>query len=258
MMMLRRKVRISWKDLIRSFRDADVDNSGTLDPSELNRVLRRFSIDLTNGQFKSLMEQMDINHDGEISYGEFMKVFAKGQAVDTVIHKKILGVTAVQAKEMIADKIDGKMTSGFDNHKLREAFQKFDADHSGSISAEEFKNVLVDYTSLEFEEHILNAIIAEVDQDGSGEIDYQEFFHVVGRTGSTGMVTQSDQATKFQAKKVQIAAPERRPATADRRVALSPQPVSRPSTPPQAQPSKPTPQAIKMMKFIADKVCSLF
>lgn len=55
MMMLRRKVRSSWKELIRAFRDADVDNSGSLDPAELNRVLRRFNVDLTNGQFQSLV-----------------------------------------------------------------------------------------------------------------------------------------------------------------------------------------------------------
>ena len=52
---------------------------------------------------------------------------------------------------MIAEKIEGKLNSSYDNAKLREAFMTFDADRSGSITMEEFRRALVNYTSLEFE-----------------------------------------------------------------------------------------------------------
>ena len=92
----------------------------------------------------------------------------------------------------------------------------------------------------------------DYDTDGNGEVDYKEFFNVVGRTGSTGMAT--NKVAKFRAKDKPAEATKRL-STADRQP--SPQPVSRPSTPPTAsaaKSSKPNPQAVKMLRFIADKV----
>ena len=68
MMMLRRKVRTQWKDLLQAFRDVDTDKSGTLNNEELRRVLHRYNIDLGTGQFTELLEAIDEDGDGQISY----------------------------------------------------------------------------------------------------------------------------------------------------------------------------------------------
>jgi Ca2+-binding EF-hand superfamily protein len=54
------------------------------------------------------------------------------------------------------------------------AFRLFDKDNSGSISAEEVKEVLS--VGRKFSnENIWNDIIKEVDVNGDGEISYEEF-----------------------------------------------------------------------------------
>jgi len=74
------------------------------------------------------------------------------------------GVSAVAAKKM------KKMSM----EEIREAFQVFDKDGSGSISAQELRQVMNNLgeglTDVEVDE-----IIQEADIDGDGEIDYEEF-----------------------------------------------------------------------------------
>ena len=48
------------------------------------------------------VQQMDMDHNGMISYGEFMKFFAKGQKEDTVVHKKVVGVSVDEARQVCA------------------------------------------------------------------------------------------------------------------------------------------------------------
>lgn len=69
----------------------------------------------------------------------------------------------------------GKTTSEIENHtrkgifsiELRDAFDLFDGDKSGAISASELKQVLI---ALNFEptDHLLRKIMQEMDTDGSG------------------------------------------------------------------------------------------
>lgn len=58
--------------------------------------------------------------------------------------------------------------------KLRQAFEFFDKDGSGSISLDELKQVLGVKKRL-VDDGVWNQLISEVDIDGNGEIDYKEF-----------------------------------------------------------------------------------
>jgi calcium-dependent protein kinase len=59
------------------------------------------------------------------------------------------------------------------NEKLEAAFNLFDRDGSGSISANEIKDVLG--VGKNIDEKIWNQIISEVDNNGDGEISFEEF-----------------------------------------------------------------------------------
>ena len=59
------------------------------------------------------------------------------------------------------------------NEKLQAAFKMFDKDNSGSISADEIKQVLGFGQSLS--EQAVNDIIKQVDENGDGEISFEEF-----------------------------------------------------------------------------------
>ncbi|XP_027078523.1 caltractin [Coffea arabica] len=62
--------------------------------------------------------------------------------------------------------------------EIREAFELFDTDNSGTIDAKEL-NVAMRALGFELTEEEINRMIAEVDKDGSGAIDFDEFVHMM-------------------------------------------------------------------------------
>ena len=62
------------------------------------------------------------------------------------------------------------------NEKLMQAFRMFDKDGSGTISAEEIKEVLGYNTS---NSRVIEDIMKEVDENGDGEIQFEEFVHMM-------------------------------------------------------------------------------
>ncbi|OAY35427.1 caltractin [Manihot esculenta] len=62
--------------------------------------------------------------------------------------------------------------------EIREAFELFDTDGSGTIDAKEL-NVAMRALGYEMTEEQINLMIADVDKDGSGAIDYDEFEHMM-------------------------------------------------------------------------------
>lgn len=63
------------------------------------------------------------------------------------------------------------------NDKLQQAFKMFDKDGSGSITADEIKEVLGFDSSIN--KKIIDDIIKEVDENGDGEIQFDEFVHMM-------------------------------------------------------------------------------
>ncbi|PIN20023.1 Ca2+-binding protein (centrin/caltractin), EF-Hand superfamily protein [Handroanthus impetiginosus] len=62
--------------------------------------------------------------------------------------------------------------------EIKEAFELFDTDGSGTIDAKEL-NVAMRALGFEMSEEEINRMIAEVDKDGSGAIDFDEFCHMM-------------------------------------------------------------------------------
>lgn len=59
--------------------------------------------------------------------------------------------------------------------KLRSAFNLFDEDGSGCISAEELKKAMGSFIGETYSDKIWQKMIQEVDSNGNGEIDFEEF-----------------------------------------------------------------------------------
>lgn len=209
--MLRVKVRTQWKSLLQSFRDVDVDKSGTLDTDELKRVLYRFNIDLGTNQFNELMAQIDEDGDGTVSYAEFMKFFGKGTEDDRVLHSKVQHVTAAQARQMIREKISERLQGG--PAELRRAFQFFDRDRSGQITQAEFREASIKFIQLEFEDHIYAELMRIYDTEGTGAIDYQHFCNEVMGGNAATSFDHRDESTIFRAKKTASAEKPTSPPT---------------------------------------------
>ncbi|XP_010916613.1 probable calcium-binding protein CML13 isoform X2 [Elaeis guineensis] len=62
--------------------------------------------------------------------------------------------------------------------EIKEAFELFDTDNSGTIDAKEL-NVAMRALGFEMTEEQINQMIAEVDKDGSGAIDFDEFVYMM-------------------------------------------------------------------------------
>ena len=154
-MMLKRKVRMAAGDLRRAFRDLDRSGNGALSYEDMRIALRRMAIDLNNSQFVSLMKQLDANGDGQISYAEFLDFFRKEE--EGLGLQLVKNVTASQAVGMIREKINEKMDSRPGN--LNRMFQQFDADASGTIDFQEFKQALLTKTGLRFDNDIYKQVM---------------------------------------------------------------------------------------------------
>ena len=66
-----------------------------------------------------------------------------------------------------------------DNKTLKDTFNAFDKDGSGSITADELKEMLGGGS--DYDPQVWNQIISEVDQNGDGEIDLKEFMDMMLR-----------------------------------------------------------------------------
>ena len=64
--------------------------------------------------------------------------------------------------------------------EYRDAFEMFDKDKDGTITAKELAKVMRSLNQ-DPSEHELNEMISEVDVDGNGHIDFEEFVHLMNR-----------------------------------------------------------------------------
>ena len=64
--------------------------------------------------------------------------------------------------------------------EYRDAFEMFDKDKDGTITAKELDNVMKSLNQ-DPSEHEIHDMIAEVDIDGNGQIDFEEFVSLMNR-----------------------------------------------------------------------------
>ena len=127
-----------------AFKDLDVNNDGMLTLAELkNGFDKYFGKGISEMKLQEIMENIDGNNDGVISYEEFLRV-------------------AIKKEELIQEQ------------NLKLAFEKFDTNDDGKLSKEEIKKVL--YAS-NFD--YINILLKEIDTNGDGYLNYEEFKHLM-------------------------------------------------------------------------------
>lgn len=89
-----------------------------------------------------ILERVDADGSGEIDYSEWI-------------------VATIDKKKYLSDE------------KLKIAFQIFDKDGGGSISADEIRELLCKDQNID--DAVWMQVINEVDKDGNGEIEFEEF-----------------------------------------------------------------------------------
>lgn len=128
----------------------DADGDGRISPSELGRVVRALGTEVPEREVEAMMEEMDSNRDGFVDPEEFER-----------FHRRSGG---------------GR---GEEEEELRDAFDMYDADRNGLISARELHMVmgkLGDKCSVRDCERMIRS----VDSDGDGCVNLQEFKNMMG------------------------------------------------------------------------------
>ena len=129
-------------ELQKAFKVLDMNCDGKLSRDELVDGYRKIYGELAESEVDKILARVDANGSGEIDYSEWI--------VATINKEKLLS-----------------------KDKLKAAFQLFDRDGSGAISAEEVKQILS--RGQKIDERVWRDVIGEVDIDGNGEIDFSEF-----------------------------------------------------------------------------------
>lgn len=137
------------EEMAAMFQSFDRDHSGTLSRSELitgfSLLFGRDSEEVA-GEVDLILSQVDTDMSGEIDYTEF--------------------ITASVSLQQILTK-----------ERLFAAFQVFDTDRNGTISASELKALLSGGRN--YEDQVWIDLIREADQNGDGVIDFQEFLSLM-------------------------------------------------------------------------------
>ncbi|KAL9125382.1 MAG: hypothetical protein Q9217_005405 [Psora testacea] len=127
-------------DLRAAFALFDDNGDGEITAAELGSVMRSLGLKPSDTELQDLMNEIDVDRSGTISFEEFSTIMAQ------------------------------KVKQSDSDAELKAAFEVFDKDGNGTISAEELRNLMKsigeDLTDQDIEE-----MVKEADKDGDGNID---------------------------------------------------------------------------------------
>ncbi|KAL3644726.1 putative calcium-binding protein cml25 [Castilleja foliolosa] len=132
------------EELEQVFKKFDVNGDGKISASELGSIMGSLGHAVTDEELNIMIEEVDSDGDGFIDLQEFIELNTNDVGFEEVLQN------------------------------LKDAFQVFDIDNNGAISAEELQNVLrslgEECTMAECKK-----MISGVDTDGNGTINFDEF-----------------------------------------------------------------------------------
>ncbi|KAI7970225.1 hypothetical protein EIK77_008452 [Talaromyces pinophilus] len=125
---------------------------------ELKEVMRSLGQNPTEAELQDIVNELDVDHTGTIDFD--------GDTASPTQHIVILLTYQPEFLTMMIHK--GKATD--EEAELRAAFEVFDQDGSGTISADEMRRVMKSIGE-ELTDAEIDEMIKEADTDGNGTID---------------------------------------------------------------------------------------
>ncbi len=122
----------------------DQEGTGLITSKDLGNILRSFGIDILDRDLTDLLEEINRNNGGKISFSSFLEILIS-RLDNLEIEKTIIS-----------------------------AFEVFDSTKRGIISASELR-YLMTHLGERLSEEEVNEMIREADVDGTGQIDYRSF-----------------------------------------------------------------------------------
>lgn len=128
---LKRLIKSTGKSLEAVFKQIDTDGSGSVSSEEFHRALKMISLGLTTTEIQKIMNRVDSNNDGSISYLEFAAKFRE----DPVFEEKMV-MRANQRLVQINELMILHMDSAFN------AYRMFDTSRGGRMSLIDFDQMV--------------------------------------------------------------------------------------------------------------------
>lgn len=140
-------------EIQRIFNKFDKNGDGKISSSEVIDSLGELGTTISTEEVRCMMQEFDKDGDGYIDLDEFVDFIQRGG-------------TDCDA--------DGKTQSGDGNKELKDAFDLYDIDKNGLISANELHKVMR-MLGLKCTLGDCTKMIRQVDQDGDGNVNFEEF-----------------------------------------------------------------------------------
>ncbi|XP_060083010.1 myb-like protein Q [Ylistrum balloti] len=138
-------LRYSSHQIKKIFSHFDVNGDQRISRYEILRAMRCMGIHPTNDEFDKMMQPVDEDKDGYVSFSEFEKVMMRSISLQ---------------------EYEGKV--------LRDSFKMFDLDGDGYISKDELKQILT-AAGDKMAEQKAEELLLEADTNNDGKISYDEF-----------------------------------------------------------------------------------
>ena len=157
-----------------TFRNFDLDDSGSIDRYEFSRACERLNPTMSPGDIEDALSIIDADGDGDITFEEFARWWKSDHAV-TLRENAEAEIGKADDIDEIALVTKWETTRArLEKEKLRRAFESIDEDGSGLIEFSEFRRLCRRMNAKMSDEEI-KMTFAIVDADGSGEVDFNEF-----------------------------------------------------------------------------------
>lgn len=152
------------RDLTEAFKMFDLNGDGKISRVELGTVLQSLGETMTDSDLEQMIKDVDTNGDGEIDLQEFINLH-----VDHSMTRAAAAATSTFAT--VGDDQDGVS----ETEALQSAFEVFDSDNDGFISAGELHKVLSGLGDDRISLDDCRYMISCVDLDGDQLVDFKEF-----------------------------------------------------------------------------------
>ncbi|TFG07811.1 MAG: hypothetical protein EU539_03935 [Promethearchaeota archaeon] len=131
-----------------AFKTFDKDGNSRIEIDELENVYHALGRDFTQEDLKEMINAVDLNNDGYITFHEFLNLYKKKVIFDA------------------------------NEEKLRQAFKICDCDDNGYVTIDELRRIMIEVGENLTHEQI-KSIVKEVDLDGDDKINFEEFIRLM-------------------------------------------------------------------------------